>query len=71
MNKSKVRGLKWHLKKLRGWVLHFNLIFFNSIIITWILMILVLLRQRLDDHMVWCHVLKKVEIFGHKKENYG
>ena len=25
MNKSKVRGLKWNLKKLRGSVLHFTL----------------------------------------------
>ena len=26
MNKSKVRGLKWNLKKVRGSILHFSLI---------------------------------------------
>ena len=30
MNESKVRGLKWILKKFRGWVLHFNLFFYQK-----------------------------------------
>ena len=31
MNKSKVKGLKWNLKKLRGSVLHFTKLFFFKI----------------------------------------
>ena len=31
MNKSKVRGLKWNLKKFRGLVLHFSIYFLSKI----------------------------------------
>ena len=27
MNESKIRGLKWNLKKFKGLILHFNLLF--------------------------------------------
>lgn len=33
MNESKVRRLEWILKKLRRWVLHFSLFFYNDILI--------------------------------------
>ena len=34
MNKNKVRGLKWNLKKFRGSVLHFTILFFiNNLVI--------------------------------------